>query len=272
MGEYEKELEHLTSPEGRGGSTRPARTKQSARHVRLYYTLLDSPAYEALNSKERDAYSFVFCRSYTGYNNGKIVVSNADVMNGVKCSTGTAVSICKALQHVGLIEVVVPGVKTGRGQTRRATEWRLTDFACNVTKTKATRKWRQWQPGMSFLPPKPEPATAQPGKRYRSTTKAIPLSQESDKKKRDSGKARKLGVSTAHDRSVHSHDRSATKAHIELTGVSTSAHRAPTATGRSPTSPLAATLNGEAHASTENLRARTPPKRSAGANKSKHRN
>jgi hypothetical protein len=143
-------------------TARKRNAKETARHVRLYYALLESPAWAALTATEILGY-ILFCKAYNGKNNGRITMSNRAIQAGARCSAGTASALVRKLEDVGLLRQMRPGVFTRHQDTRRAAEWRLTDFKCNVTGGLPTREWKQWRPS----------PTVQPEKRYRSARKAV---------------------------------------------------------------------------------------------------
>ena len=180
---------------------RKRRTKASARHVRLYYALLESAAWAALTATEKIAY-VEFCRIYNGGNNGRIVLSTRDVEKRLSCSKGTACRVLARLEEVGLTRKVKSGVYTYREQTRRAAEWRLTDFQCNVTGSGPTREWKRWKPDdrstREAVPPHQESSTVPPGKHGYATVKPKPQQNGGG------------------DRSTEPDDRSTREPHIEL--------------------------------------------------------
>jgi hypothetical protein len=181
---------------------RKRQAKQTARHVRLYMSLLESQAWNALTDTEARIY-IEFCKVYNGANNGRIGMSTRDLQRLRKVSAGTATRALAKLQEVGLIRLVKAGIFTRSAETRRAAEWRLTDYKCNVTGAPPTREWRRWKPSdrstREAVPLHPESTTAPPRKHA-----AIVANQRSRKNRWV-------------DRSTKVDDRSTREAHIELT-------------------------------------------------------
>jgi hypothetical protein len=97
---------------------RTGRSKGEARHIRLYHWLLASPAWRSLKPVERAAYVDIASR-YAGHGSNK------------------------ALQERGFI------VLTKRGafslKLRHATEWRRTEFPCDVTHAVPSKDFMRWQ-------------------------------------------------------------------------------------------------------------------------------
>jgi DNA-binding MarR family transcriptional regulator len=145
---------HL-SPEGehapsiadviRDKTERRRKAKSSERHVRLYFALLDSHAWSALSHTEQAAY-IAFCRVYNGSNNGRLAMSVRDLQKRLSCGQGTASRALNRLVEVGLIRQAKAGIFTRREDTRRAAEWRLTDYKCDVSGEMPSREWRRWRP------------------------------------------------------------------------------------------------------------------------------
>jgi hypothetical protein len=180
---------------------RKRRSKASARHVRLYYALLESEAWKALSHVERSGY-VEFCKAYNGGNNGRIAMSVRDLKKLLGCSDATACRTSARLEEVGLIRPVKRGVYTKLAQTRRATEWRLTDYKCDVTGSGPTREWRRWKRSdrstREAVPFHQGSTTVPPGKRGNTTVNS---------------RTQQNGVV---DRFTENGDRSTREAHIEL--------------------------------------------------------
>jgi hypothetical protein len=127
-------------------SRRHKRTIQEARHVRLYHQgLLLTPAWRDLNCYARAGYIELSMR-YGGKNsnNGRIPYSVREMAENLHISLPTArLRVFRPLQTHGFI------VETKRGRYGRkrtyASEWRLTEFACDVTQEPPTHAYRQWQ-------------------------------------------------------------------------------------------------------------------------------
>src|SRR5262245_42113239 len=119
---------------------------KEARHVRLYHnTILTSPAWRDLNCYARAGYVELSMR-YGGRdsNNGRIVYSVREMAKNLNISVPTARErVFKELKEHGFI------VETKRGRYGRkrsyASEWRLTEFQCDVTGELPTHAYKHWQ-------------------------------------------------------------------------------------------------------------------------------
>lgn len=118
------------------------RSIPEARHVRIYVTMMQTPAWRDLNPYARAAYLEISSR-YGGpdTNNGRIPYSSRDLAQNIKVSKTTAWRALRNLQEHGFIV----RVKAGRyGKKRRyAPEWRLTEFASDDGPP--THDYRLWQ-------------------------------------------------------------------------------------------------------------------------------
>jgi hypothetical protein len=127
-----------------GADSHERRKKQKVpRHIRLYHWMLNSPAWQSLSPIARCLYIEMASR-YAGVdsNNGRIPYS---VREGAE-----ALVIGKATAHKALGDLVERGfivpIKAGVFTLKRATEWRLTEFACDVTNAAATKDFMRWEP------------------------------------------------------------------------------------------------------------------------------
>jgi hypothetical protein len=123
---------------GRGGST--------PRHVRLYHYMMDSPAWHDLGAVARAIYLEI-ARRYAGpgSNNGRIPYSVREAAAAFRISTATASRALATLTDHGFIVPVVKGAFSLK--RRHATEWRLTEFPCDVSKAfVATKDFMRWSP------------------------------------------------------------------------------------------------------------------------------
>ena len=131
-------------------------------HVRIYWSMLDSPAWRALTHSERAIY--VACRwKLTSNNNGNLAFTLAGLREqGLTVSSSTLASGLRVLQLVGIIAVTREGGKVNRGQAL-ATLWRFTDepahqyIKLDIPATKPTNEWLRFGGGLT--PRTPLPAT-----------------------------------------------------------------------------------------------------------------
>jgi biotin operon repressor len=123
------------------GKRKPTR---EARHVRIYVSMIATPAWRDLNCYGRAAYIEISSR-YGGpkSNNGRIPYSGRELAENLRISKPTAQRAFNDLQDHGFIVLT----KRGRyGRKRRlASEWRLTEFPCDVTEGPPTHAYRHWQ-------------------------------------------------------------------------------------------------------------------------------
>jgi hypothetical protein len=117
-------------------------------HLRVYWALLDSPAWFALNFSQRALY--IACRrKLTSNANGNLAFTLAGLPEqGFTASSSTLASGLRALQAVGFIAVTREGGKVNRGQAI-PTLYRFTDEPCHewvkldIPMMKATNDWQQ---------------------------------------------------------------------------------------------------------------------------------
>ena len=105
--------------------------------------MTEQAAWRDLDCVARCAY-LELARRYAGpgSNNGRIPYSLREMSNALKISKATAMRALNRLQDHGFI------VLTKRGffsvKIRHATEWRLTEFMCDVTGALATKDFVRW--------------------------------------------------------------------------------------------------------------------------------
>jgi hypothetical protein len=117
--------------------------EKASRHIRLQHWMLHSPAWRSLSTEARALYVQLAMR-YIGTNNGRISYS---VREGAEeCRIG------KSTAHRALNDLVDRGfmVATKHGafslKHKHASEWRLTEFNCDVTLQAATKDFMKWTP------------------------------------------------------------------------------------------------------------------------------
>ena len=120
--------------------------RQLSSFVALERYLLDSAAWKSLSCVARAAFIEIG-NLYSGANNGRIALSARTLAERINVSRATATRAFTELGDKGFIEAVRPGgfnIKTG---AKRATEWRLTCYRCDVTGEKSARTFMRWQDG-----------------------------------------------------------------------------------------------------------------------------
>jgi hypothetical protein len=112
-----------------------------APHVRLYRSMLDSPAYLSLTCASR-AVLVEIGRGYDGMNNGRIGLSIRRASARCNIARGTAQRAFVELQERGFIDCMAKGAFSRK--VLHATEWRLTWWSCDVTGELPSRKFMSW--------------------------------------------------------------------------------------------------------------------------------
>lgn len=119
-------------------------------HLRIYCSMLDSPAWFALNYSQRALY--IACRrKLTSNNNGNLAFTLAGLKDqGFVASPSTLAGGLRALRSVGFIAVTREGGQVRRGQAI-ATLYRFTDEDCHewrkldIPMIRASNDWRRFQ-------------------------------------------------------------------------------------------------------------------------------
>ena len=119
------------------------RTTGESRHVRLYHWLMDTAAWSSLNCVARCAYIEMSSRyAGSGSNNGKIHMSVREIAEALHVSKATSMRALNLLQDRGFIVLIKKGAFSMK--VRHASEWRLTEFMCDVTGAMATKDFARW--------------------------------------------------------------------------------------------------------------------------------
>ncbi len=105
-----------------------------------------SPAWQSLSLAARCTY-LEFLDLYTGDNNGKLAMSAKMLAARLHLGRATAGRAISELEAKGFIEVVRQGSFSVKHGDRRATEWRLTRYPCNVTGETGSKAFMRWQGG-----------------------------------------------------------------------------------------------------------------------------
>jgi len=135
----------------RNSTDRTGRSKKVARHVRLYYWMIETAAWKSLNGNQRAIY-FEMAARYNGSNNGRIPYSVREAAERLRIGKSTAARDLAVLQDRGFI---IPRKKGAFSlKVRHATEWRLTEFCCDVTLALPTKEFTRWVPKIqNTVPP-----------------------------------------------------------------------------------------------------------------------
>lgn len=122
---------------------RNGRSITQLRYVMLYHWLMETEAWKSLDGNARAIY-LEMARRYAGpgSNNGKIAYSARQAAENLHISKDTANRALNALQDRGFIVVVTKGAFSRKDP--HATEWRLTEFDCDVSGNLATKDFTRW--------------------------------------------------------------------------------------------------------------------------------
>ncbi|MCP3464475.1 hypothetical protein [Bradyrhizobium sp. CCGUVB23] len=110
------------------------------RYVRIYHRMMQTQAWRSLDGNARAIY-IELAMLYRGNNNGSIGFSAREAARSILVSKATAARALIVLQDRGFI------VATTKGRfdiKRQATEWRLTEFRCDLTGQPASRDFETW--------------------------------------------------------------------------------------------------------------------------------
>jgi len=110
-------------------------------HVRLYLTMMETPAWHSLDGNARALYVAIAAR-YRGNNNGRISFSMREASKALHTNFRTALRKFRQLKERGFIVETVKGTYGGK---RRASQWRLTEFNCDVTGELASSDFMHWR-------------------------------------------------------------------------------------------------------------------------------
>ena len=115
--------------------------KGKSKFLMLEGFMMRSAAWRALTPNERAAYIELKWR-YDGLNNGRIGLGCRELAAALHSSRDTAVRALAGLQEKGFtFKAKASGFSV---KTRTATEWRLTEYNCNVTGELATKDFMRW--------------------------------------------------------------------------------------------------------------------------------
>ena len=112
-----------------------------AKHVRLYWWLLDCAAYRHLSCYGR-ALLIEFIYRHTGENNGRVLMSVRDAADRLGVAFNTALKALGELQDKGFLRLAKAG--SFRLKRRHAAEWTLTMYA--LGDLKPTKDFMNWKP------------------------------------------------------------------------------------------------------------------------------
>jgi len=116
------------------------------RFVMLTHDMIKSAAWQSLDGNEQALYVH-FASRFDGKNNGRIAFSVREAAQALNISKDTGARTIKVLIDRGLIEIVKRSAFNLKRGPDKATEYRLTEYPCNVTGKAATYKFKKWRRG-----------------------------------------------------------------------------------------------------------------------------
>jgi hypothetical protein len=128
------------------------------RFVRLTYGMMQSHGWRSLDTNARAIY-VELAMLYHGNNNGRIGLSARQAAVAIHVSKDTAARAMSRLQDRGFIVAMTKGRFDLK---RHATEWRLTEFKCDLTGQPASRDFETWTTA-DILPLRPRGESAERG-------------------------------------------------------------------------------------------------------------
>ena len=131
------------------------RRATTERYVRLTHRMMQTQAWRSLDGVARAIY-LELAALYNGRNNGSVGLSVRQAAQAVGVSKATAARAMLLLQDRGFIAAVTKGRFFDR--LRHATEWRLTEFKCDLTGQPASRDFDLWHTA-DILPLRPQRGT-----------------------------------------------------------------------------------------------------------------
>jgi hypothetical protein len=137
--------------------------------VRLYHWFLKSEAWKSLSPNARALYVEVVTR-YNGSNNGRIGFSIRDAAKALHIGRTGASAAFAELQDRGFL--VIEKRSAFSLKTKLATEWRLTEFPCDVTNALSTRDFMRWTPEEKITVPNRGPTVPNRGQ-YGTCSKTV---------------------------------------------------------------------------------------------------
>lgn len=130
------------------------RSTNVERYVALAHWIMRTPAWRDLDCVARCAYIELASRyAGPGSNNGRIPYSVREMAEALKTSKATALRALNRLQDHGFTVLMKQGAFNLK--LRHATEWRLTEFPCDLTGAIATKDFARWKKQNTVSPEHP---------------------------------------------------------------------------------------------------------------------
>src|SRR3954467_247762 len=122
-----------------------SRKVKMLRHVRLYHYFMQTEAWQSLKALERSIYIEIAARyAGDGSNNGRIGYSIREAASTFRVGKSSAARALETLQDRGFIVARRKGAFSLK--SRHSTEWRLTEFGCDLTGALPTKEFARWRP------------------------------------------------------------------------------------------------------------------------------
>jgi hypothetical protein len=122
-----------------------SRKTKMLRHVRLYHYFMQTEAWKSLKALERSLYIEIAARyAGDGSNNGRIGYSIREAASTFRVGKSSAARALETLQDRGFIVARKKGAFSLK--CRHSTEWRLTEFGCDLTGALPTKEFARWSP------------------------------------------------------------------------------------------------------------------------------
>lgn len=121
----------------------PYKRKGKPKFLMLQAYIVKSDAWQSLTPNERAAYLELKWR-YDGFNNGWIGLGERELAKSLHTSRETARRALAGLVDKGFVmRARLSGFSM---KTRVATEWRLTEYPCDATRSGPTKDFMRWRP------------------------------------------------------------------------------------------------------------------------------
>jgi hypothetical protein len=124
--------------------TRKSKRDDKPRYVALSHWMMKTEAWRDLDCVARSAYVALSSR-YAGpkSNNGRIPFSYEEMAGALNVSKATAMRALQRLQDHGFIVMMKKG--SFNLKLRHASEWRLTEYGCDVQDKLPTKEFARWE-------------------------------------------------------------------------------------------------------------------------------
>lgn len=138
------------------------RSKGEGRYARIMHFMMETQAWRSLSPYERTLY-LELAKIYNGSNNGYLGLGVRRAAELCNMSVNKATACFKILAERGFIEIAQASAFSRKDRT--ATEWRLTQYACDRTNHAPTSAFQDWRADASpacgvKTRPVPQPAAA----------------------------------------------------------------------------------------------------------------